>query len=315
MSDPGRALFESLGGFSDLQQLISNGETEGPHLECKSPGIPQLNRGLKLQLAEAASGFANSGGGLVIWGMGTTRHTATGLDILTQIEPIGDCRNFAKQVDLSIPTVAYPSVKTAPSKVLLESTEVTRGVVITYIPPTGGDPVQSLLDREFYFRNGDHFDKMPYEILKRMFMGTSGPDLYPRFDASLVKLATDGSWEIPIILGNLSSAAAENTQLTVQVVNPDACESVRCERLDDQSGINPGFRIFMTDHSMPIYRGKEYLAGTLKVFMKKTDPGQPILKLLIELFSSGMRARRWYASLKQEDQGFSIEDLQDEYLY
>jgi len=313
--DPALSFFQSLNNFADLQQLVDNGEAEGPHLECKSPASPQLNRGLRVELAEAVSGFANSGGGVIIWGISASRHPASGLDVLTQIVPIGNCRIFGQQIDRAIPTIAYPSVQAEPSKILVESVEATRGVVVTYIPPTSGDPVQSLLDREFYFRIGDHFDKMPYEILKRMFLGTAGPDLYPIFDNRLVSLGPDGTWNIPIILENRSSAVAEHTQLSVEILNPDVCQNIRPDVFYDASAMNPDKRIYMSDIDKFVYRGKRYLAGRLFVSMKKDERPETILKLAVEIFSSRMRASRWYISVQLDKEGFSLKEAQGEYLY
>ena len=43
-----------------LQELIAEGETEGLYLECKSPSSPNLNKDLRVTLAKAISGFANT---------------------------------------------------------------------------------------------------------------------------------------------------------------------------------------------------------------------------------------------------------------
>jgi len=44
-----------------IQELIDTGESESLHLDCKAPGAPQLSRDLRAKLAEAVSGFANTG--------------------------------------------------------------------------------------------------------------------------------------------------------------------------------------------------------------------------------------------------------------
>jgi len=83
-----------------------------------------------------------------------------------------------------------------------------------------GDPVQSNIDNLFYFRSGDDFSVAPYEMVKRLFAATDMPDLHLVFDSQLVKLATDGLWEIPIILENQSSAIAEHVKVVCSSRGP-----------------------------------------------------------------------------------------------
>lgn len=240
MSDAARQFYDSLTQYSDLQELINNGEAEGLYLECKAPGAPQLTRDIKSQLGRAVSGFSNTPGGVIIWGVSTTKHEHSGLDFLSQIEPIGNCKLFARQVERAIPTLTTPSVTTAETKVMLQNKTDTRGVVITYIPKLIGDPTPSNIDNIFYFRSGDDFSVAPYEMVKRLFAATDVPDLHVLFDGKLVKLGTDGTWEVPIALRNDSSAIAEQIYASVRVDNPSACDDIQLSGFIDASGINPG---------------------------------------------------------------------------
>src|SRR5690349_19373753 len=124
--EPAEALFESLSRWQRIRDLIDAGEAEGLYLECKAPHTPRLTRDQRIKLAEAVSGFSNTGGGVVIWGVSTTRHDHSGLDVLTQIEPLGSVRSFAQQVDATIPTLAYPGVAVPPSRVLYRRSSDTR---------------------------------------------------------------------------------------------------------------------------------------------------------------------------------------------
>ena len=64
-------LFDRLSSFARLWELVLDGEAEGLHLECKAPHVPRLDRRQRVKLASALSGFSNTGGGVIVWGMGT----------------------------------------------------------------------------------------------------------------------------------------------------------------------------------------------------------------------------------------------------
>lgn len=111
-------LFADLASYDVITEMIANGEAEDLYLECKAPTAPQLTRDLQMQLAKAISGFSNSEGGVVIWGVSTTRHAHSGLDVLSQIEPIGQCRQFEQQVVRVFPKLTTPTVTRFKTKTL-----------------------------------------------------------------------------------------------------------------------------------------------------------------------------------------------------
>ncbi len=312
--DPALRFFDTLRNWRALSDLIAAGEAEGTHLECKAPTAPQLNRDLKATLAQALSGFANSNGGIVLWGVSTTRHTQSGLDVITQLTPIANASHFAKQVDTAIPTLAYPTLTTTPSRVVRERPTDTRGIVVTHIPVTAGDPVQSLTDKRFYIRSGDDFVEMPYEMLGRMFASTQAPDLRPKFDARLIK--RDGlQWTIPLLVENLSSAATGATRISLEVLNHSACDSISIAEFNDVAGVNPGKRLFTLDRSDPIFRGMNEVLGNLIVTMKRERRPRRLLQVAIGTYSTNMRARRHSFTVHLTQRGFAVRGVKMDYYY
>lgn len=315
MTTPAGELFNSLKSMKAIDDLIEAGEAEGQYLECKSPHSPQLEKGLQAELAKVVSGFSNSGGGVIIWGVSTTTQGHSGRDVLSQIEPIGKVKTFAHRIDSKITQLVYPSIQPRPSRIITRKTTDTKGVVVTLVSPTLGDPVQIVDTKGFWFRSGDQLVKMPYEMLKRLFAGTQGPDLAPLFKGSIVKGASGKAWKIPVVLENNSSFAATEGTIMLEILNPDACESISVSGFNDVSDVNPGKRIFMSSFPATIYRGLDMVQGDIAVSMKKIARPKRILKLGIELFASGMRARRWEFSLKLTNKGFTFTKLDDKFLF
>jgi hypothetical protein len=314
MPDPAESLFNGLVSWRSLQDLIDAGETEGLYLECKAPASPALNPGMRQHLAEATSGFSNTSGGVLIWGLSTTKHAHSGLDVLTQIEPIGNVASLAANIDRAIPTVAYPTVRSVPSRILRRQKTDTRGAVVTYIPASPGDPVQSVLDRKFYLRTIDGFVEMPYDVLKRMFAGSSGPDIQLLLPSRLVT-QTANVWTVPIVLSNKSTAAATFTRITVEILNPTACESISASGLADISPLNPGKTLFNGEYDRPILRGIDQSLGSLSITMKRQQRVRRLLVLKITVLATNMRGRQWELRIHLGANGFTVRQAKDQFIY
>lgn len=315
-SDASLGLYEALSQYSDLENLIANGEAEGLHLECKAPGSPQLGKDLKKTLATAISGFSNTAGGVILWGISTTQRAHSGLDVLTQIEPIGQCGSFLRQIETIIPTLSTPPVVNARNKTIKKRPRDTGGVVATRIPKHIGDPVQSNEDNHFYFRSGANFVMAPYEMIQRLFLATDSPDLQPVFDSRLVKLAEDGFWELPIIVANRSSAVGRDVHVSVEVLNASACDQISSgDGLLDESHLNIGKTIFQKRLDLVAHRGINQVIGTLKVKMKMEKRARRVLRLRIVIYADKMRARGVEASVQLAKKGFSVKLTGRQYLY
>jgi hypothetical protein len=191
----------------------------------------------------------------------------------------------------------------------------TRGVAITYIPKGLGDPVQSNVDNNFYFRSGDEFTVAPYSMIKRLFAATEVPDLHPLFRNPLATLGANGVWKIPISLRNDSSAIAEHVHIFVAIDNPSACDTIQIPDFGDVSSINPGKKIFMKDLQGVVHRGFNLVVGTLQVKMKVNKRPKRALKITIALYANKMRAREVEVAIQLAKTGLSTVVLKEHYLY
>ena len=315
MADASFEVYGSLTLYRRLQDMIDDGETEGLHIECKSPSVPRLNREHKVHLAKALSGFSNTAGGIVIWGVSTTKHSHSGLDVLSQIEPLGNVRQFEKQITSAIPTLTTPSVINFQTKILRRRSSDTRGVVVVHIPKSYGDPCQSNQDNLFYFRSGDEFSIAPYEMVKRLFSATDSPDLSPLFDTDFVNHQDDGSFEIPILIQNNSSAVGENIYVSVIIENADDCERISASGMSYTPSTTPGKRAYMKDISHVLHRGLNLWVDRIKITMKSGKRRKRRLDITIRLFANRMVAKEFRYAVSLTKKNFSVRCLNECTLY
>lgn len=308
MDDAAKRIYDSLNNYKDLEGLILEGESEGLHLECKSPTEPRLTREQKQKLSIAVSGFTNTEGGVIIWGMSTTKKDHRGLDIITQIEPIGNCKGFLKIIETTIPTLTSHPITNFKNKIITKNKKDTRGIIITYIPKTLSDPVLSNKENVFYFRNGDEFIPLPYELIKKLFAATSVPNLKPEFSSSIVKIEND-IWRIPLIISNSSYALARDVMVSISIINNLDCDIVSISQFNDDSDLNPGEKIFSNRVPVVIYKGSNFLVGKLTVKMKKQKRAKRSLKIKITIYADRMVAKSFLFSINLAKSKFSVKSL------
>lgn len=309
--DAAKSLYNSINAIDDLNRLIEEGEAESLFLECKSPEAPVLNRDLKHKLSVAVSGFSNTNGGIIIWGISTTKKKDSGLDVLAQIELLGSCKKFSTEISNKIPTLSVPSITNCENKIIKQKENDTKGVILTYIPHLESDPIQSI-DGYFYFRSGDEFIKTPYQMLKRLFASSDSPNLSIFISGNLVKKEPNSFWKIPIVIANLSSAIGEHIKVTITIENPKSCLEINASNIRDISNVNPGNKVFSAELNGVVHKGFDTILGDLKIKMKGKK-SKIVLK--INIFANKMRAKSQVIVVKLYKNKFTTELIKDTNLY
>jgi len=313
MADSSKTLFDLL-SWQRLEEFIRNGEAESLYYECKAPGDPKLTRDLRLHLAKALSGFSNTNGGILIWGLSTTKHAHSGLDVMTQLEPIGNCKSFAQQVANEIPGLSTPGVINAEVKTLTETPTETRGIVVAHVPKFVGDPVQSTEDQRFYYRSGDDFVVAPYEMVKRLFAATESPDLHLVFPDQNLSRDSNLAWSIPIGLQNRSTAIAEHVLCMVRLLAANSYESVHSYLLLDITSINPGGnRTFSVYLEQVVHQGCTMIIGNVYVKFKAEDPSKGVIRIEADIFANHMKMRSSKLELLIGPGGLTSHSIQEDF--
>lgn len=182
---------------------------ENNWLECKRKDKPEngnIDIGDKARFAKCLSGFANTGGGVVVFGLDARKRD--GVDEITALAPIHEVRKFesglreieSRIVERNVPGVEYKTIETAPGK----------GLVKVYIPQSSTLPHRSLVDHHFYIRAGGTFQPLDLPLIEDLFQRRLRPVL------SLEAKIAD-SLHVYVYLQNNGEATAKNPYLVFEL--------------------------------------------------------------------------------------------------
>lgn len=166
-------------GSSFIRELYSTQKSEELFLDYKAiatkPG-QSINPSDLANLRKAISGFGNSEGGVILWGLRTTK--TEGIEKIEEPNGYEDAQRFITLIEGAVSGCVIPPVPGVRSIVILDSDDKTKGFVATLIPPSPSAPHQTTDDqRAYYMRAGSSFQRVPHGVLAGMFGRRPTPSL------------------------------------------------------------------------------------------------------------------------------------------
>jgi hypothetical protein len=197
----GRAedIFEKIkiGGESAIDEFILTRKAEELFLDFKrssNDGEGEiLNLNDRENLAKAISGFGNSEGGVIVWGIDCSTKKGSG-DVAHTKHPIKDVKKFLSLLEGAVSGCTIPphiNVQNHPVKI----EEKSEGFVITYIPKSDHVPhrvaVKGKYQHRYYIRAGSNFDHTPHDVLAGMFGRRPQPNVFHNFVVGPAQIAEE----------------------------------------------------------------------------------------------------------------------------
>jgi hypothetical protein len=166
------------GGEATLLRWQREQREESVHLECKSATPsqqPGMTKADVVQLAAVVSAFANSEGGVLVFGVDARR--ADGRDCIQNLVPINDIAAFhrsaeAVRADLVAPAHAGLEMLPIPS-----ATAEGAGYLAVRVDQSERRPHRSMKDHIYYRRSHDRTSPMEHSDLKDAMSRARGPEL------------------------------------------------------------------------------------------------------------------------------------------
>ena len=195
----GTELFENVKnqGKKAIEEFILTRKTEELFLDFKQSSDngdgQRLNVNDRNNLAKAISGFGNSEGGVIVWGVDCSKDF-DGSDVAKAEHPVTDVKRFVSWLQGAISGCTVPP-HTGVQNHPVEIDGKGSGFVVTYIPKSDHAPHQEIPSRRYYIRAGSDFVPAPHDVLAGMFGKRPQPKIKvnqfiytPRVEKQMIKI-------------------------------------------------------------------------------------------------------------------------------
>ncbi|MBI3923591.1 MAG: ATP-binding protein [Armatimonadetes bacterium] len=163
-----------------IEKTVERKAEEGLYLDFKQKSVnrePALNDNDKANLAKAISGFANSDGGLVIWGVKAKTETKDDPDVAVELVPVSNLKTFQTWLNAISGELVVPPVAGVENRIVPSAPGVDTGYVVTIVPKRRDTLVQANAKtcKGFYIRSGSGFHQLPEPLIAEFYRKKPSP--------------------------------------------------------------------------------------------------------------------------------------------
>lgn len=272
----GEELFRRLveGGEAEIDRLIAARKAEELFLDFKRSANngqgPRLVEGDRNNLAKCLSGFANSEGGVIVWGV-DCREGRDYADVAQAKVPLENPVAFASWIEGTVSSCTIPPCGSTQSHPI--ETSDGRGFVVTLVKKSNRAPHQVVGGNLYYIRAGSAFVPAPHAVLAGMFGRRPEPFVFHQFVTEPPRLSPDSgkiNCTFGILLINDGPGVARDVFLAsdyffpggikveYEEAAPDAFDSHSLLRVHTALMSKPGFRLPPGGRVSPVTYGVEF---------------------------------------------------------
>jgi hypothetical protein len=248
--------FEGL-GLVQIERYLQEGAQEHLQLEFKAFNNSFLAREDRKIFAQCISGFANSSGGIIVWGVDARQQD--GVDCARERKEIEQLELFVSKLNEYTGQAVSPVVDGIRHKAI--ETKGGCGFAATIVPESDGGPHMAKLGEDRYYkRSGTSFFKMEHFDLEDMFGRRPRPKLLPKLVYKPAAAEANGHEQLEFNIDNTGRAVARFPGFFAAITNikitklsgnlrnaTDANQGKPSVQYDNNTGvIHPhGMRIFI----------------------------------------------------------------------
>lgn len=148
--------FESI-CLDDIKDFVEKQTTEDLYLEFKTANYPTETKFDNRNFSKCLSGFSNSLGGILIWGIGASKNK-DGIDAANALKPIIGLIKFENHLKKIEGKSVVPLIEGVQYKRIEEEDNSNNGYLVVYIPQSEKAPhMAQFADKHYYKRSGESF--------------------------------------------------------------------------------------------------------------------------------------------------------------
>jgi len=221
--------------WATIASYVELKQEEHLHLDFKTLKNAELTSSDdKRNVGRCISGFANSSGGIIVWGI-DARKNSDDIDCASAIVELRKPAVLVSRLNALSGEATSPVIDGLRHKSIL-NLKSGGGVAATFIPETDGGPFMALLgEQRYYKRSGDSFYRMEHFDLEDMFGRRRKPNLELFIQPSKVE---NGVEDYSILIRNNGRAVARHAGFLVTLQNVEI--NTFGGDLRNHSGINAG---------------------------------------------------------------------------
>lgn len=205
-----------------VSAFIDQKQEENLHLDFKLVANSELShKDDKRNFSKGLSGFANSSGGIIVWGV-DARKNADGVDCATSVAELTNAALMVTRLNSLTGDATSPPVDGVMHKAVINPA-TGRGVAATLVPENDAGPFMAKLGEQRYFkRSGDSFYQMEHFDLEDMFGRRRKPKL--QLTIEMVHTENENFNAVPRLV-NSGRAIARYAGLVLRFENVEIVDS------------------------------------------------------------------------------------------
>ncbi|MCH7535834.1 MAG: ATP-binding protein [Bacteroidetes bacterium] len=284
---------------TEIDRYINDQQEENLTLEFQTvnyPGVTGDTKNYDLEmLSRALSGFANSSGGIIIWGV-FVKKDDNGVGSATRKNPIKDLGGFIDFLNEAMDTIVSPPIVGVKHRKIEEERDI--GYAATYVPPSNNVPHMANFKKLYFKRSGAKFYRCEHFDITDMFARKQNPKLeLIVFGATSTGTGSGNSYTIVFGLSNAGKSVAKYPMLRISVNEPykfgqfglGGSMSTGMEKGQDQGD---GYNTYLAERDQVIYPGIVVQVDQVEIDVDAESKQLPPLKIEYSTVAEGMALKK-----------------------